>query len=783
MTLSCYHCSLDVPDWADDSLRLLHDNQALHFCCPACKAITEMILGQGLGDYYAKREGQALLTQKENPDFLVWDNVALQTEFVTNQSDTLHIKLFIEGMHCTACAWLIEHHLKKQHGVVAASVNYQQQALMLQVEKEAASVSQLMHFVAEVGYRPYPFQSDQIQRAQQKERKTQLKRLGITALLMMQLVMLAAGVYAGDYLGISPHNRQLLHAFGLVFSLPLLYFSALPFVSSAFMALKNKTFNMDVNITLAIFGLYGGSVVSVVKGEGDVYFDSIAMLCLFILIARFIEFTTRQKLSQSKGLLPRYVNKKEGDGFSTCLLEDMQCGDTFLVKPGETLAFDGCVIEGDSTVSEAVITGESVSIRKQINDSVLAGSTNHDGKLLIRVTQSAGENLIDRIDTLASNASSPKKRVDDKFSALFTGVIGLLAIATYIVWLFIDAHSAFWIALSVLVISCPCALSLAAPTARAMIQYKLRQSGILIKNSDVLEKASVITHIFFDKTGTLTQGDLQRVRCINLSKNPDAGLIEIASALEKYANHPIADAFNSPNPPLADNVSIMPMHGIEGVVRGVSYRIGNADFCAQWIDAKPHPDSGNTWIGLCTPHQFLAWFELKDTLRRDAATTITHLKKRKIQLHILSGDSSAVVDQIADDLVIPFIKSASSEQKMAIVQQRQKEGSFVMMVGDGINDAPSLSSSHLSLTLDNASDWVKNQTDVVLLAGELQGIEKLLDSAASFKKIHRQNIAWALGYNALAIPLAMAGFVTPLFAALGMSLSSIVVVLNSRRLH
>lgn len=764
----CYHCDEPVPNGPIFTLNL--DGQERAFCCPACRAIAQTIHDNGLDQYYSQRENSAFTpTQSDSSnDYGLWDDAAINREFVSIDDGIATAQLYIEGMHCTSCAWLIERYLQRFDDVTAR-VNYQQQVITLTWPIDSVPLSQLMQAVASLGYHPHPYEADRVEELEDAQNRSQIKRIGITAILMMQLGMLALGVYAGDFFGISHENRQLLHAFGLLFSLPLIYFSAQPFLVSAYHSLKNRRINMDVNISFAIIGLYGGSIASIIKQTGDVYFDSIAMLCLFILIARFIEFRSRYRLRQHGGLIPKFAKKWQADteSFVDTLIQDIEVDDLVLVNQGETFALDGTVETGHSSADESMLTGEPEAVKKLPGDTVYAGAINHDGVLQIRVAQKASNSLIKQIETACACNASEKPQLEDDdtvFAGTFTSVVLLLSVVSFFVWQWIDPERAFWVALSVLVISCPCALSLAAPTARSCVQFRLRRQGIIVRGAHVIDTLNKITHCFFDKTGTLTRGKYQIVTVDNLSDLTTQALLNIAGALEKHSNHPVAHAFSADiDHQHADvtDMQLVPNQGVYGTVEDTEYRLGSVEFCQQWHPDKHPPNRYQLWVGLCTRDAMLAWFCLADNLRNETSSLVDALRQRHLKLGILSGDSSEDVANIAKTLGIENWHNAmTSEQKHLFLEEAQRHGHVTMMVGDGINDAPSLAGSHLSVTLANASDWLKSQTDIVLVNNRLDGITAALDAAVRYKKIYTQNFYWALFYNIAAIPIAMAGFST-----------------------
>ncbi|CAA0121023.1 putative copper-importing P-type ATPase A [BD1-7 clade bacterium] len=797
-TSACYHCGEPVPKTCH--YRATLDGQDCEFCCPACLAIAQTIHGSGLDKYYVQRDSNAFTPgqQAVKADYILWDDPKLNAEFVNVSNEITKAQLYIEGMHCTSCAWLIEKYLQ-QFENANARVNYQEQVLTISWPSDTYTVSAFMQAIADLGYTPHPYEADRVELIEKASQRSQIKRIGITAILMMQLGMLAGSVYAGDYWGISDSQRQLLHAFGLLFSLPLLYFSAQPFLTSAWHSLKNRRINMDVNISLAILGLYGGSITSIIQETGDVYFDSIAMLCLFILIARYIEFRSRYRLRQNTGLVPKVAKKQVNTRYEDTLIADLIVDDVVMVNQGETIPIDGTVVSGMSSADESMLTGESSAISKKAGDAVFAGSINHDGIIHIQVSQLASNCLIRQIEQACTSDSGAKPVVDDEdtlFAGAFTAIVLLLAMLTFIAWQWIDPARAFWVALSVLVISCPCALSLAAPTARSTVQFQLRRQGIIVRGAHVIDTLNKITQCFFDKTGTLTRGSYQITAIENRSDLNNERLLNIAARLEQHSSHPIASAFTTQQHATSSNkkvtglddspaqsFNVVPNQGVEGVIDGETYRLGSLHYCQQWHAGKVPPDQQLLWVGLCTQTQMLAWFCLQDNLRADAPEVVRFLREQGIDMGIISGDSSGEVASVAAVLGIDdWQKSMTSEQKQQYLQQHQHAGAVTMMVGDGINDAPSLAGSHLSVTLANASDWLKSQTDLILINNSLAGIEQSMTAARRYQRIYRQNFIWALTYNFAAIPIAMAGFITPLWAAVGMSFSSILVVLNSQRL-
>ncbi len=780
--MRCVHCTESIPTNVDISIT--EDGQQKYFCCQACRAVYQTIREHQLNDFYQQREygikplidtdEELWIGQKDGAD---WVKI--------NDKGQATTRFYIEGMHCTACAWLIEHYLQRIEGVHSARVYYQHSYLDLVWQPEALSFGDLIQHIANVGYRAWPYQADIIRERQLQENTALLKRIGISAILMMQIGMFSIGLYAGDYLGISDHYQQLLRVFSMLFSIPLLYYCALPFYVSAFYSLKARQPDMNISISLAITGLYSSSIYSVVTKTGDIYFDSAAMFCLFVLTARYIEKKSRTEMQPSQPMLPTLVTKIDGQQQTRCSIDNIVIGDVLLIREGDIIPLDGIVASGNSTVSEAFLSGESAPISKQPGDTVFAGSQNHDGQLQLRVTALAEQTLLHGISQLSQQAAEEKPRfisITDAIAAYFTVIILTLSTLTALAWLSIDSSRAFWVALSVVVVSCPCALSLAAPTALSSVHFRLRKLGVYIRSIRVLETINRVTHVVFDKTGTLSEGLFRILHSQILSDKTEQQCLDIAAALEKNSKHPLATAFFQASIDSADNLQIHPGAGVSGEVDGVWYCLGSPRFCQQYHPQQPAPDN-RLWIGLCSEDVFLAWFCLQDQIRQDAKPLVDKLKQRQLHLQIVSGDGSVAVEQTAEALAISDHYSAcSSAEKLSHMRELQQQGHTVLMLGDGINDAPVLAQSDVSATLFSASNWVKNSADMVLLNDSLLDVDAVMQAAKQYRRTLIQNFAWAFSYNVIAIPFAMAGFVTPWMAAIGMSLSSVIVVLNSRRL-
>ncbi|HSB95340.1 MAG TPA: heavy metal translocating P-type ATPase [Spongiibacteraceae bacterium] len=536
------------------------------------------------------------------------------------------------------------------------------------------------------------------------------------------------------------------------------------------------------------------------------YFDSVTMFIFLLSGSRYLEMRARHYRNSFSSdffsLLPSVAIKVAADGTQQLIpLEQLQCGDIAWVRSGEVLPADGYLLDDHCRINEAALTGEYVPVLKRSGDSLLAGSINSEQALTMRVSAVGAQLRIAAIDAVTRQAQNWKPRLAqlaDRLASGFVVAILLLAALTYAGWHWLDPQRAFWIALSVLVVSCPCALSLATPLALTNATNTLRRRGLLVTRADAWEQLPTITDVVFDKTGTLSEGCISIAAIEPCGARSAAICRDLAAALEIGSNHPIAAAFAAEYVLAAGErrqyATGKTGGGVEGIVGGRRYRLGDAAFAlqlsglneSQLSDTQlmnPEQRAGH-WILLADHRGPVCWFRLQDRLRSDAASTLAALRERGLQLHLLSGDSSGSAAELAAQLGIEHaLSGATPEQKLLYVQQLQRAGKRVLMVGDGINDIPVLAAADVSMAMHAASQLAKSNADCLLLSARLDRILLLLDVGTQTRRIVRENLAWALLYNAVAIPLAALGWVAPWLAAAGMSLSSLLVTVNALRLQ
>ena len=737
---NCFHCGLEVPEHLHLTVRF--EDEEHETCCAGCQAVAQSIIDAGLGNYYKQRTADAEKSELPPPEVLsqlkLYDLPEVQADFV------------------------------------------------------------------EVGAGD--------EREAQKERKQFIVRLAVAGLGMMQTMMFALPTYfyGGD---IEPLYLEILHWGGFLMVLPVVFYSALPFYRGAWRDWKNRRVGMDTPIAIAIVMTFIAGIYSLATNAGQgMYFESIAMLLFFLLGGRFMEQIARRKAGDAAErlvkLVPAFCHRlpayPESEAIEEAAVVRLNIGDTIVVKPGEVIPVDGTVLSGESEVNEAMLTGESLPIVKRPSEKVTAGTLNTSSPLIIRTDHTGGNTRLSHIVKLLDRALAQKPRaaeLAEKYASSFVFGELLLAIPVFIGWAwYADAHTALWITVALLVITCPCALSLATPTALAASTGALAKDGILISGKQSLETLAQIDDVVFDKTGTLTKGQLSVSRMLSAGRLNEAQALAVAQALEQQSEHPIARAIL--NHTLSDGpvsaLDVKVRQRVNRIGHGVSAQIefdgetqvwalGKAAFVSEIAGNLPeafaHIDHTGGIIFLSNQSGFQTAFLLEDQIKDSAAEMLHNLKQHGIRLHLLSGDRQAAVTQVAQELGLDaYCAEATPEDKLAYVENLQKQGRKVMMIGDGINDAPVLAQADVSAAVATSADVARDGADVVLLNDDLNVLPVMMEQARRTHQIIRQNLTWASAYNLVAVPLAVFGYVTPWIAALGMSFSSLLVLGNALRL-
>jgi Cu2+-exporting ATPase len=770
------------------------DGEDRPVCCPGCAAVATLIADSGLTGFYRYRSGPAPTPVADDPDeWTAYDRDALQRTFV-QQTDNgeREAVLLIEGLYCAACAWLIEHILTPIDGVRAIEVNPATGRALLRWDPERVALSTLLRRMSEVGYRPHPVDEEGTEPLAMRERRAGLRRLGVAGLGMMQVMMYAVGLYAGAiHADMDPAIARLLRLVSLFVATPVVLYAGAPFFRGAWRDLRAGRPGMDVPVSLAIGAAFTASVWNTLIAGGEVYFDSVTMFVFFLSVARFFEMSARHRASRSTGSLARMLPAtalRISDGREEHVaLRELAVGDRVRVRAGEPVPADGRILSGESRFDESLLTGEFQPVTRAAGAEVIGGSLNTDTPVDVEVTRIGQDTLVASIVRLLDRAQSqrpPIAQTADRVARWF--VVGVLTAAAGTAgWWWITAPGeAFGITLAVLVVTCPCALSLATPTALVAATSRLARDGLLITRARALENLARADHVVFDKTGTLTRGVLTVTHTETMDRLGADEARALAAALEVHSEHPIARAFASWHDGReAEQIEVERGLGIEGVVAGHRLRLGRTDWVTGLAGDSGDTGDSETIVALGDTDGLLALFHLADSPRPGTAEAVDAISRLGLSCEIASGDAAGPVAALARDLGIEHWHARQTPaDKLARIERLRASGRRVVMVGDGINDAPVLAAADVSVAMGGGSALAGNNADMLLSAQRPGDLAAGIAHARRTLAIIRQNLAWAAAYNVIALPLAAAGFVAPWMAALGMSASSLIVVGNAMRL-
>lgn len=796
-SLDCFHCGLPVPAGSRWSVKINAVEQPM--CCPGCEAVAQSIVENGLTDFYRTRQSLPQGVTETIPQALkLYDVPELAVQF-TRADGAAEATLSIEGIRCAACVWLIERRLAQVPGLTAANLNVATEKLQVRWDASQCKPSDVLQAVHEVGYKAYPFDPIQHGELLRKNARQLFKRWFVAGLSMMQVMMYAVPAYLTEDGGIEPDMAQLMRWASLLLTVPAVFYSASPFFKGALADLRQRRLGMDVPVALGIAAAFMGSLHATVINQGDVYFDSITMFVFLLLGSRYLELLARRRAASSlerlqyalpdaAWLLKAFPNDRSTTQVAATQL---QAGDVVLVKPGESVPADGVILEGETAIDLSLLTGESKPQAKQVGAMVAGGALNLSAPICVRVDKVAKDSTLAALIRLVERAGQGKPVIAqwaDRVAAWFVAGLLLLALAVFMFWLWHDASRAWPVAIAVLVVSCPCALSLATPSALAAATNRLLHQGVLVIQPHVLETLHRVTHVVFDKTGTLTEGRPVIRQLSTFSPHTETQALHIAAALEAGSAHPIAHAFKSfvRNDVQVTNTVFVHGQGIEGQIDGKAYRIGHAQFVATLAgDLPAHASAaGLTEIYLGTEREWIACIALDDGIKPEAKSIIAWFKARGLKVILLSGDTSDIAQAVGVALDMDEAHGDRlPHQKMAFVQDLQRQGATVVMVGDGINDAAVLRAADVSFAMGSGAALAQSHADAVLLSTGLVSLRDAAMAADICMQVIRQNLAWATLYNLAAIPAAAMGLLNPWMAGVGMSASSALVVLNALRLQ
>jgi P-type Cu2+ transporter len=770
MTAACLHCG----DLVGDSVQ---------FCCRGCAGAFELIKSLGLGRYYERR-AQAGVTQGLQPEEA--PVVADPTAWVMTEPDgACRLSLMVEGLQCGACVWLIEQSLLREPGVEQARVSLSTRRLTLAWRKDEADPIKLIDRVQRLGYRLVPFDPCLLQSADDAESKALLRAMAVAGFAAGNIMLFSVSVWAGHFEGMASGTRDLFHWISALIAIPVIAYAGQPFFRSALQAIRNRRTNMDVPISLAVILAPSISLLETFRGGEHAYFDSAVTLLFFLLIGRYLDRRVRARarlaVEQLTALNATAATVVDEDGRTRDLPPtSVQVGMRVMVAAGGRIPVDGVIENGASDLDLSILTGESAAVARKVGDEVFAGAINLTAPLRIVTRQSGSGTLLADIIAMMEAAEARRGRyvrIADRVARYYSPVVHSVALLTFLGWTLLGGlawEPALLIAVAVLIITCPCALALAVPVVQVAASQRLMRAGILLKAGDALERLREVDHVVFDKTGTVTTGELR------LPPNTDQQALAMASAIAAGSRHPLARAIRraAPDIPPKDGVREVPGSGLEFTDSNGVWRLGSHAFVGQSDDGS---EVQSLW--LAGPSRPPFRFQLTDDIRPDAAVAIRRLQDMGCTMEVCSGDRPAAVGAIAAKLGIASWRGGMRPaDKVVHLEQLRSVGKRVLMVGDGLNDAPALAAAHVSIAPATGTDVTQAAADVVFQGASLAAIPDSLALARRADRLMRQNLALALFYNLAAVPLAVVGFVTPLIAALAMSSSSILVIVNALRL-
>ncbi len=702
--------------------------------------------------------------------------------------------LLVEGVRCSACVWLIERVLGAVPGISSVQVNAASRRARIVWDDSRITLTQILDLLSRSGYRGLPLNSQSLDDSRRRESRDALKRLLVAAFGAMQAMMFASVLYLGAIDATDTSTRQLFRWLGFLAATPVVLYSARPFFAGAWRSLQARQPGMDVPVALAIAMIYAASLFEAVRGNGHVYFDSVSMFVLFLLAGRFLEMRARHRAGDLTDALarltPPFADRLVRDGtVERVSVHELAVGDTVLVTEGSIVPADGLLLSAACRVDEALLTGESSPQARSRGDTVIAGSTLIDGPAQLRVLRIGNDTALAGIATLVSRAHAQRPQLaqlGERAASRFVIRVLALTALTIAFWNYVDPSRAFAAALAVLVVSCPCAFALAVPAAITRAISVLARHGVLIVKPDAIQSLAAATHVVFDKTGTLTDPHLSLSDVSTTSRVTRQSALQLSLAIARASRHPTARAIVAACGDLkcdpqdsASHVIALSGFGLRATVDGREVRLGRADFALGSAEVLPTDDC----VVLADDAGTLATFKFSERLRTGAREAIAGLQAQGLQVAVASGDAIAKVASIAAAVgVTTWRGRLLPADKLAWISAMRAAGARVIVVGDGVNDAPVLAGADVGIAQAGGADIAQASSDVVLVGGRLDALPLARQIAQETLTILRQNQRWTMFYNFTAVPLAAAGMVHPWLAALGMSLSSVCVLLNALRI-
>lgn len=773
---ACAHCGAPLAASAEPGER---------FCCHGCAGAYAVIHDLGLDQYYARRcldpDARAPRPEEEGADMAAFVRPG-------KEAGTASLTVMVDGLQCAACVWLIEAVLAKLPGMLEGRVNMTTRRLRLTWQGAEDDWRRPVEAIEKLGYRLIPFDPQSLKTARDRTSKELLRALAVSGFAAMNIMLLSVGIWAGHAQGMGQATRDLLHWVSALIALPAVLYAGQPFFKSAWAALRQGHTNMDVPVSIGVTLTTLMSLYQTSQGAEHAFFDGVTMLLFFLLVGRVFDHYARgaaravaEQLLTLRTTAVRVLG--QGGTVTTLPADRVAVGDRILVAAGERIGVDGRIVEGASALDTSLVTGESLPRPVKPGDSVHAGMLNLGAPLTCEATATGDGTLLAEIVRLMEAAESRRSRfiaLADRVAKRYAPVVHVTALATFLGWVFgmgAPWQEALYAAVAVLIITCPCALALAVPVVQVLASARLMKRGVLLKSATALERLDGVTDVVFDKTGTLTLGR----PVLQSPETYSADLLLRAAALARASRHPLSRALADAAGPgrAREGVEEIPGAGLRWASPAGDVRLGSHSFCG--AEGEAADSAPELWFA--EPGQAPVRFVFNDPIRPDARAVMDALRQQGYRLALLSGDRPVAAEAVAEALgIADWRGGATPADKVAFLETLRGQGRTVLMVGDGLNDAPALAAATVSLSPTSAADVAQTTADLVFQGEKLAPVLLALDTGRAAQRLARENLLIALVYNLFAVPLAIAGLVTPLIAAAAMSSSSLLVIANSFRL-
>ncbi|RXJ81754.1 heavy metal translocating P-type ATPase [Arcobacter sp. F2176] len=806
--VKCNHCHLEFND------NVMIKEEELNFCCKGCQGVYHLLQDQNLDSFYDKLGNKTIEPPLEvNSDLNKFDTQSFEKIYVTLDEDGYKkVDLIIEGIHCAACIWLNEKVLYNTDGIIDASINFTNNKAKIVWNSKKIALSQIIEKIRSIGYNAFAYNSKIADEKASLAKRDYFIRMMVAVFATMNIMMLSVAKYTGFFTGITPEVKHLIHLGEFILSTPVIFYSGWIFYRGAYYGLKNRILNMDFLVSAGATFSYIYSVFILFGLKGESYFDSVSMIITFVLVGKYLEVLGKKSavdtLDTIKSQIPLETTLiKEGKKVEVSV-EDIQIGDIVELKTGDKASVDGIITKGESSFDESSISGESLPIYKKVNDVIYSGTLNQDSLVQYRITKTFKDSTLNSIVTLLEDSLASKPKIEHKANEISKGfslMILTLSILTFFVWYYfgIDLgfnydgvnhfEKSFIVAISVIVIACPCALALATPIASLIGISELAKKGLLFKEAKFIEELARTTKLVVDKTGTITNGKLSIVKAQILDDNIHK--LDLLYSLLDSSTHPISisikdylkNHYKNLSLKNLNNVKTLQAKGLKAIYKNLEDKefeiLGGNQKLMEEFGIKYKFDSQNSVYIFAINKKVIATFELKDEIKDFAKEFVSNSLKNNIDVIMLTGDNQNVANYVAKEVGIKtVVANINPIQKAKYINKLKEEGHIVVMAGDGVNDSVALSSANVSIAMGNGADISIAVSDIVLLNNSLESLNQAFIISRKTYKFIKQNLAISLIYNLVTIPLAMAGFVMPLVAALSMSLSSLIVVANSLRI-